>query len=70
LHIGLTAALQEDLDLLLRGLEARLALPRECHAALERPQRLIERHIASLEPLHEALELREGCFEVHGLVVA
>jgi len=69
LHFRLPAALQEDLDLLLRRLEARLTLPGECHATLERPQRLIERDIAALEPLHEALELRQGFFEIDRFVV-
>jgi len=70
LYFGLPAALQEDLDLLLRRLEARLAMPGQCHAALKSPQRVIEWHIASLEPLDEALELRQSFLEIDGSVVA
>jgi hypothetical protein len=69
LHFGLPAALQEDLDLLLRRLQACLAVPGERHAALEGPQRLIERHIAPLESLYEALELRQGFFKINGFVI-
>jgi hypothetical protein len=68
--VGLPAALQEDLDFLLRSLEARLAVPGERHAALERPQRLIERHVAPLEPCYQALELRQGFFKINGFGIA
>jgi hypothetical protein len=68
--VGLPAALQEDLDLLLRRLEARLAVPGERHAPLERPQRLIERHVAPLEPRHQALELRQRFLKINRFGIA
>src|SRR5204862_165213 len=67
---GLAAALQEDLDLLLRGLEGCLAVARERDAALEDLQRLIEGQIAALETLHQGLELRQRLFEVGAFAVA
>ena len=70
MHFGLTAALQEYFDLLLRRLEARLALARERYATLESPQRLIERHVAALEPRHEALELRQRFLKINGFGIA
>jgi hypothetical protein len=45
-------------------------VPGERHAALEGPQRLIEGHVAPLEPRHQALELRQGFFEINGFGIA
>src|SRR5207248_6030864 len=67
---GLATALQQDLDLLLRGLERALAVARERDAALEDLQRLIEGQIAALQTLHQALELRQRLFEVGDFAVA
>src|SRR5262249_31010015 len=69
LNVWLATAVQQDLDLLLRRLQARLAVARECHATLKPAQRLIQRYVCLLEPLHEALELSERLFEVHGFTV-
>ena len=45
-------------------------MARECHAALEDFQGLIERQIAALEALDQALELGERLFEVRRFAVA
>jgi len=45
-------------------------MPRERHTTLEGPQGLIERHIAPLEPLNEALEFRQGFFKINRFVIA
>ncbi len=58
------AAREQDLDLLLRCLECRLAMAGERDAALEGFQRLIERQIAALQPRHQSLELRESLLEI------
>jgi hypothetical protein len=42
----------------------------ERHAALERSQRLIERHIAALEPFHQALEFDQCLLKIDGFAVA
>src|SRR5690348_2450876 len=68
--LRLAAALQEDLDFLLRGLERGLAVAGERDAALEGLQCLIERQIAALETLDQGLELRERFLKVGGSAVA
>ena len=69
LHQRLAAALEQDLNLLLCCLQAGLTVPRERHTALEGAQRLIEWHVAALEPLHEAFEFRQGLLKINGFVV-
>src|SRR5581483_8287872 len=58
------AALVEDLDALLGGLEARVAEARELHAAFVQRERLLEREIAVLELLDDRLEFGDRRFEV------
>jgi hypothetical protein len=44
-------------------------MARKRHTTLESPQGLIERHIAALEALDEALELCQGLFKIDGFVL-
>src|SRR5262245_39611825 len=64
LQLGLRALLHQDLHLLLRGLERGLAVAGEGDSAFEGLERFIERQVAALQALHEALELGEGLFEI------
>lgn len=60
----LPAALEENLDLLLRGPQGALAMACQLHAALEGPQSFLQRKIATLQALHKALQLPERVLEV------
>src|SRR5580704_6711462 len=68
LRIG--ATLEQNLHLLLRGLERGLAVTRERHAALEEFQRFIERQIAPFESLDQGLKLCQGLLEIRGFAIA
>ena len=51
------------LDLKLRALEARHALAVELLAATEQRDRVVDRHVAALEPRHDLFELPLQVFE-------
>ena len=63
---ALQHALFQDLDLLLRVLERRLAERDELGPALVRRQRLLQRQLLAFHGRDDALELGEGGFEVLG----
>jgi len=64
----LGSALEQNLDLLLRGLQRGLAVPRERDAALEQFQGFLERKVAALEALDEGLKLGQGLLEIRRFV--
>ena len=53
----------EDLDLVLRILERRLAIGQQLRSALVGGERFLERKLAAFHGRHNALELRECGFE-------
>ena len=55
---------QKDLDFLLGSFQRGLAVARQLHAALEGLERLIERQVAALEALDQALKLGQSFLEV------
>src|SRR5581483_7426112 len=69
LDLGAVAPFQQDLDLLLRGLQRALAMARQLHAPLEGLERVLERQIAALQALHQAFELSQGLFEIGGFAL-
>src|SRR4051812_21987640 len=58
------APLVEDFNPLFRIFQARVAEPRELHAALVEFQRFLKRQLAILELLDDRLEFRDCCFKV------
>src|SRR4051812_40052543 len=56
-------ALDEDLDAAARLVEEPLALEREAHPLLEERDRLLERQLASLQPLDDRAQLAERFLE-------
>src|ERR1044072_5293484 len=60
----LALARQQYFSLLLRAAQGGLALARECDAAFECLQCILERHVALLEPGHECFEFAQGLLEV------
>src|SRR6476660_8641479 len=58
------AAFGEDFHAPLRLFELRMAEPRQLHAALEQLERLLQREVAILEPLHDRFELADRRLKV------